>query len=355
LKEQISELEEELEQLRNRDMELIVSASCEDISKEQETFSTLDERVKSITNEPANYQTMVRLTKEEFEKLVEEVEPTIFKTTFRGTTRKQKVISTSKYSVRSMIFVTLFWLAHYPTLALMSAIFGVHERTITQILKRIIVGMASSFKNEIRWPADEEFERRKHEFCFFQNWDFKDAVCVVDGTEIRISRPSKELFQTPSYSGKKKQHSLNILLLTWLNGEIYFSKARVGGNNQSQWNEENLRDRFIGKLFGVMGDGGFTFNRKKDVVQIIGYKPHRRKHGVLTEDEAKYNRYLSQMRVIIENTISRIKQWRIFNFSKARESGNDQSHEMKNFDEINNSSLSFCSISSSFEWFEKTM
>jgi hypothetical protein len=87
---------------------LIVSTSCEDISKEQETFSTLDERVKSITDEPANYQKMIRLTKEEFEKLVEEVEPTIFKTTFRETTRKQKVISTSKYSVQSMVFVTFF-------------------------------------------------------------------------------------------------------------------------------------------------------------------------------------------------------------------------------------------------------
>jgi hypothetical protein len=48
-----------------------------------------------------------------------------------------------------------------------------------------------------------------------------------------------------------------------------------------------------------MGDDRFTFNRKKNVVQIIGYKPHRRKHGVLTEDEAKYNRYLSQMCVIM--------------------------------------------------------
>jgi hypothetical protein len=66
-------------------MELIVSTSCEYISKEKETFSTLDERVKPITDEPANYQKMVRLTKEEFEKLVEEVETTIFKTTFRDT------------------------------------------------------------------------------------------------------------------------------------------------------------------------------------------------------------------------------------------------------------------------------
>jgi hypothetical protein len=89
-------------------------------------------------------------------------------------------------------------------------------------------------------------------------------VCVVDGTEICISYPSKEPFQKRCYSGKKKQHSLNILLLTWLNGEIfYFSKARVGSNDQSHFNEERLRDRFVEKLFGVMGDGGFTFNRKK--------------------------------------------------------------------------------------------
>jgi hypothetical protein len=32
--------------------------------------------VKSITDEPANYQKMIRLTKEKSEKLVEEVEPT---------------------------------------------------------------------------------------------------------------------------------------------------------------------------------------------------------------------------------------------------------------------------------------
>jgi hypothetical protein len=82
----------------------------------------------------------------------------------------------------------------------------------------------------------------------------------------------------------------------------------VGSNDQSHFNEERLRDRFVGKLFGVMGDGGFTFNPKKDTVQIIRYKSHRRRHGYLTEKEAKYNRYLSQMRFVVENAISRIKQ-----------------------------------------------
>jgi hypothetical protein len=65
----------------------------------------------------------------------------------------------------------------------------------------------------------------------------------------------------------------------------------VGSNDQSHFNEERLRDRVVGKLFGVMDDSGFTFNRKKDTVQIIEYKSHRRRHGYLTEEKAKYNRY----------------------------------------------------------------
>jgi hypothetical protein len=312
LKEQISELEEALEQVRKKDMDLIAASSKENNSEEQKTLADFNKRVQQFLDEATNYPKMVRFYKEEFEELVKEVGPAISETTFRGTFRKQRTIPTSKYSTASMVFITLFWLAHYPTLAMMSAMFGIHERSITQILKRTLTGMAWSFKDELKWPTDEEFERRKHEFFFFQNWDFKDAVCVVDGTEIRISRPSKEPFQKLSYSGKKKQHTLNILLLTWLNGEIfYFSNARVGSNDQSHFNEEKLRDRFIGKMFGVMGDGGFTFNRKTDTVQIIGYKPHRRRHGHLTKEEAKYNKYLSQMRVVVENTISRIKQWRI--------------------------------------------
>lgn len=94
-------------------------------------------------------------------------------------------------------------------------------------------------------------------------------TCVVDGTEIRVSRPSKEPYQCQLYSGKKKQHSLNVLFITLLTGEIiFFSPHRIGAHDQAQWNKLQLREQFVGKNFGVLGDGGFTFNRKKDMVNI---------------------------------------------------------------------------------------
>ena len=131
---------------------------------------------------------------------------------------------------------------------------------------------------------------------------------------MRQSRPVDWEKQKPLWSGKKHyQNSDNILFITALNGTIlYHSGYCIGANDQDQWNELELRNSFVGKSFGIAGDGGFYFNRKQDQVQIIGYKPHKVTHGVpLTDEQQKYNKHLSQMRVIVENTFARWKQWKI--------------------------------------------
>ena len=118
--------------------------------------------------------------------------------------------------------------------------------------------------------------------------------------------------------GKKHQHSVNVLFITAaLDGTIlYYSNYNIGANDQALWNKlEQLRNKFIGgKNFGIAGDGGFTFNRKVDEVLINGYKPYKaHARTPLTEQQKKYNKYLSQMRgVIVENAIiSRVKRWKI--------------------------------------------
>ena len=61
-----------------------------------------------------------------------------------------------------------------------------------------------------------------------------------------------------------------------------------------------------------MADGGFAFNRKKDEVEIIAATPHKKKWGQgLTASEKEYNLKLSETRVVVENAIRRLKQWKI--------------------------------------------
>ena len=69
----------------------------------------------------------------------------------------------------------------------------------------------------------------------------KGYISIVDGTEIQILQPSKEPYQKEHYLVKKKQHSLNVLIIVLLNGEIkYLSPIDSGSNDQTIWDHENL-------------------------------------------------------------------------------------------------------------------
>ena len=60
----------------------------------------------------------------------------------------------------------------------------------------------------------------------------------------------------------------------------------------------------MGKTFGIMGDGGFTFNRGEDDEKIIAYKPFKKpKGGSLTLEEKLWNTKLSEIRVVAKNAI----------------------------------------------------
>jgi hypothetical protein len=57
-----------------------------------------------------------------------------------------------------------------------------------------------------------------------------------------------------------------------------------------------LHQQFIDKAFGIMGDGGFSFNRSEDEHKIIGYKPVKKpKGGLLTADKKIWNTKLLEV------------------------------------------------------------
>ena len=99
--------------------------------------------------------------------------------------------------------------------------------------------MSNTLKDKIIFPSDKEMEGLQYT-CFQPNGLAK-CVCVVGGTEICISHPKNKKYQSKVYLGKKKQHSLNLMVIMKLNGEIiYYSPLQVGAHDQSHWNEFNL-------------------------------------------------------------------------------------------------------------------
>ena len=259
---------------------------------------------------PKSVKDLTSLSESELESLEDECLVNIYMTTYDGEPRKS-IFSASAIPARCFLFFTLFWLRHYPPLSTLSAIFKIHKRTCSKILRRTIAALAKTFTNEVVFPSDSEMSAMM--FTYGQNFGLGTIVCAVDGTEIRISRPSNAGMQSKTWSVKKHQNSLNLIIITKLTGEIiYFSPVQAGAHDQKQWNLLNLRSLFLGKTHGIIGDGGFTFNPKTEPEQINGQKPVKKpRKSTLTARQKNWNRKLSEMRVIVENTIRVLKVFKI--------------------------------------------
>jgi hypothetical protein len=266
---------------------------------------------------------LIRLTKTQFNKLLSTVKEYFELYTVKGKRRSNQVYRNRNWKTRisypAHLFITLYWLRNYPTNAVLTAQFGLDKRDVTCILNRTLLALDEALDFVIKCPTDEEFEEMKVQFHGILGEKFSDAVVtVVDGTEICISRPKDSQKQKAVWSVKKHQNSVTILVMSRPDGVLlYVSPPMIGANDQQHWNQLNLRELFTDKHFGIIGDGGFTFNHQSkkqhpNEQPIIGFTPYKKpSKGKLTESQRKYNTALSKIRVIIENVIGQIKKWKI--------------------------------------------
>jgi hypothetical protein len=249
-----------------------------------------------------------------FDELVVKVQREMPKFKKTGSPRKRHtntLIMTMEEAKTYTVF-TLFWLRMYYPQVMAGLLFDVAPRTFMRMVRRGISCMASFLAAEIVWPSDEEFHREMDEWNSRLPGGLKNCVCVVDGSEWRIRRPRTN--QHLYYSAKKKQHSINILFICWLSGMIFYkSPYAKGAHDQREWNTFRLRERFVGKEYGILGDGGFYFNRANDDDQIVAAKPFKKKRGEqLTQEQKEFNKKFSQFRVVVENAIGQLKKWKVF-------------------------------------------
>lgn len=232
----------------------------------------------------------------------------------------------------SYMFMTLYWLKTYPTYEGMESCFGIFYRNFGRIILRGLTALKRVVRDDVSWPTEEEFARYSREFKGFAHSRYRDVLCIVDGTGVHVPRPLHDQ-QSLVYNPHHHRHEVNILLVTLLNGQIIFvSTQHRWLPDQAHWNATGLRAKFEGKPYGIAGDGGFWFNRQRDKSKIIGYRPHKRDRSGpsthhLTEYERRDNTALSQIRVVVENTIRQVKTWGVIS-GKFRHFSLSQPHDI---------------------------
>jgi hypothetical protein len=162
--------------------------------------------------------------------------------------------------------------------------------------------------------------RRKFEdVTDFEEFTKGEDELLIDGFEKPIERPANNEIQKKSFSGKKRTHSDNALLMTNKKKRIFYvSKLYQGsevdyGIMKKEFEPE--KKWFKNKRLAV--DLGFIGIKKDYEIKdaMIGYKrPKKSKEEAnpqLTKEQKEWNKKVSQVRIYVEHAIGGIKIFRM--------------------------------------------
>ena len=226
---------------------------------------------------------------------------------------KKKYCAPTKLDQHHKLYITLYWLRHYPKDRVLHWNFQIARSTVTRYIRRTLALIYLAVRDTIVWPTKQEIENELYHWNQFLPEQWKDMIFVIDGTELKIHRPSIAEVQRKCFSVKHKQAMTNVLVITKLNEEaVFVSRAIPTPSDQRIWNLLQLRKKFLLQHFGVIADGGFTPNTAKSFPKIKAVKPIKKpKNEELSTTEKEFNRTVAQLRVVVENRFSRAKSWMI--------------------------------------------
>ena len=200
----------------------------------------------------------------EFLEVGEKIKIEMYLKTMRNKKRKNKSFKKGKFDNETMLFITLLWLKHYPKNSLFSFFTGISSFHISLIIKKTLKCLKKALSPLVKCPTELEFLGYLDKFKDFVFKEIEGVVCVIYGTEIKVPKPRDKNQQKILWC-RKKFFSINFQVIVLLNGEIiYISNYKKSNSDQGHWNNLGLRTLFVGKKFGIMGDSGYKFNKKKE-------------------------------------------------------------------------------------------
>lgn len=136
-------------------------------------------------------------------------------------------------------------------------LFGVHQTSVCRIVHRVSPIFAKMSDMYIRFPDSEELSIiRRH---FYDNFQFPGVIGAVDGTHIRIEKPTGPVSEL--YRNRKDYFSINTQVMCDHNLKIRDLVVRWYGSAHDSrvFNNSRLMDRLEGLTAGswVLGDSGY--------------------------------------------------------------------------------------------------
>jgi DDE superfamily endonuclease/Helix-turn-helix of DDE superfamily endonuclease len=201
------------------------------------------------------------------------------------------------------LFFILFYYKVYPIQSAMGAIFGMSQGQVSfwvgvlSIVLQNTLGIAQCLPNRRPRQLKEALEA-----CGAYN-------LIIDGTERERQRPSDPQAQKDYYSGKKKAHTYNNIVIVDRDTRTveYLSQTYEG-----TWHDKAICDEeqfTFPEQATLEKDRGFQGYEPKGV---ITYQPKKKpRNGTLSLADKLLNQAISSSRIVVEHVLAGVKRCRI--------------------------------------------
>jgi len=182
LEKELQKCRDELDKVyENYDLDEWLSEDFIDSEVEEEDsgwIETLEENCSKILESDSDSHRLFGLDIAEFNTLVSDYNASFLSLSWRSTRRKRKSFSRDLDPAMALK-ITLYWMRQYHTMICLKRTFGVEERTLARVFKRVLTALEVTFQEELKWPSDNELLSWKHPdnentargYCLFRGWN----------------------------------------------------------------------------------------------------------------------------------------------------------------------------------------
>ena len=194
-------------------------------------------------------------------------------------------------------------------------IFGIANSRVSQIFNTWINFMHGIVSPLLKWPSSKTVKKFMPP-CFKKS--YPDTVCIIDCTEIFISRPRNPTAQSQTYSNYKHHNTYKTLVGITPSGAFSFVSKLWGGNTSDRYITE--RSGFLDLVKPgdeIMADRGFPIRdlllerRAKLVIPPFTKKCKWGKGKRLTSSDVIKTKNIARLRIHVERAIGRMKNFKI--------------------------------------------
>ena len=266
-----------------------------------------------LKNHGTVFVKMTGLRPREFDALLDEIRPRFADAEAHRLerTERQRAIGggdKADLSARDQILLTVIWLRLYPTHDVLGFLFGVSQPTVGRYIRHVLPVLEKAGQASMRLPDPGRKRRRKLPELVK---DIPELAVVVDTFEQAVQRPKNPAERPAWYSGKKRSHTLKTQVTVDENtGWLVEVSDSVEGRSAdiTLLRQSGLLSRLPPDI-ACIGDTAYQGIAK---LYHLGFSPFKRlgKHAPpLSDQQVAYNHAFAGRRIIVENTINRLRSF----------------------------------------------